>query len=315
MKLNNILLGDCLELMKNIPNNSIDMVFTSPPYAERRRTTYGGIPENDYVDWFLPIGVEIKRILKPTGSLFFCFCGRKNFLTFKMSIKDKYIVKSIPKEQTYEWILKKHYAGRIPSIVYSFGLYDAQILVGICTYGIPPQNNCLLLCGEEYKKNAIELNRLIKNDGLEKNVQSWFVAQTFEMLPKPMIVLSYADPNNGHYGYTYQALNFLYTGEGGADKEYVFGGYQYSMRHIKDYWFKANRLKFDSDLTIDQNFTNAGGEIIPMDKKKRYVIFLGNKKQKQDMRKKLIWGVEPYPKGQNERYDTSHKTVTQTSLF
>jgi len=70
MKLNNILLGDCLELMKNIPNNSIDMVFTSPPYAERRKTTYGGIPENDYVDWFLPIGVEIKRILKPTGSFF-----------------------------------------------------------------------------------------------------------------------------------------------------------------------------------------------------------------------------------------------------
>lgn len=65
-----ILLGDCLELMKNIPNNSIDMVFTSPPYAERRKTTYGGIPENDYVDWFLPIGAEIKRILKPTGSFF-----------------------------------------------------------------------------------------------------------------------------------------------------------------------------------------------------------------------------------------------------
>jgi site-specific DNA-methyltransferase (adenine-specific) len=65
-----ILLGDCLELMKDIPDNSIDMVFTSPPYAERRKTTYGGIPENDYVDWFLPIGAEIKRILKPTGSFF-----------------------------------------------------------------------------------------------------------------------------------------------------------------------------------------------------------------------------------------------------
>ena len=34
-----ILLGDCLELMKNIPDNSIDMVFTSPPYAERRKST------------------------------------------------------------------------------------------------------------------------------------------------------------------------------------------------------------------------------------------------------------------------------------
>lgn len=232
-----------------------------------------------------------------------------------MSLFDKYKVKSIPKNQTTEWLLKKHYAHRIPSIVYSFGLYDGIHLVGICTYGIPPQNNCLLMCGEEYKKHVIELNRLIKNDGLEKNVQSWFVARTFEMLPKPMIVLSYSDPNNGHFGYTYQALNFLYTGEGGADKEYVFNGYQYSMRHIKDYWFKANKLPFDEKLTIDKNFLNAGGTIIPMTKKRRYVIFLGDKRQKKDMMKKLIWKILPYEKGQNERYDTSYQTVTQTTLF
>jgi len=232
-----------------------------------------------------------------------------------MNLNEKYKVKSIPKDQTKEWLLKKHYAKRIPSINYSFGLYDGIKLVGVCTYGLPPQHNCLLLCGEKYKENAIELNRLIKDDGLEKNVQSWFVARTFEMLPKPMIVISYADPNNGHFGYTYQALNFLYTGEGGADKEYVFQGYQYSMRHIKDYWFKNKGLDFDKDLTIDQNFLNAGGEIIKMDKKKRYVIFLGNKRDKKDMRKSLIWDVLPYDKGNNKRYDTSYKTVTQTQLF
>jgi DNA modification methylase len=65
-----ILLGDCLELMKALPDNSIDLVFTSPPYAERRKSTYGGTSENEYVEWFLPIGAEIKRILKPTGSFF-----------------------------------------------------------------------------------------------------------------------------------------------------------------------------------------------------------------------------------------------------
>ena len=232
-----------------------------------------------------------------------------------MNLNEKYKVESIPKDQTKEWLLKKHYAKRIPSINYSFGLYDGMQLVGVCTYGLPPQHNCLLLCGEKYKENAIELNRLIKNDGLEKNVQSWFVARTFEMLPKPMIVISYADPNNGHYGFTYQALNFLYTGEGGADKEYVFQGYQYSMRHIKDYWFKNKGLDYDKDLTIDQNFLNVGGEIIKMDKKKRYVIFLGNKRDKKDMRKNLIWDVLPYDKGDNTRYDTSYKTVTQTKLF
>ncbi len=42
--------------------------MTSPPYAERRKHTYGGVPPDRYVDWFLPIAHEIKRVLKPTGS-------------------------------------------------------------------------------------------------------------------------------------------------------------------------------------------------------------------------------------------------------
>jgi len=226
-----------------------------------------------------------------------------------------FIVKSIHKDQTKEWLLKKHYAKRIPSIVYSFGLFQNHVLIGVCTYGQPPAENVLLLCGEKYKKHTLELNRLIKNDGLPKNTQSWFVAQTFKLLPKPFIVVSYADPNNGHFGYTYQALNFLYTGEGGSDKEYVFNGYQYTSRHIKDYWFKNKNLPYDADKTIDQNFTNVGGEIIKMSKKKRYVIFLGDKRQKKDMRKNLIWSVLPFDKGQNSYYDTSHQTTTQIELF
>jgi DNA modification methylase len=68
--LNTVIKGDCLEIMKIISDNYIDMVFTSPPYAERRKTTYGGINENKYTDWFMPISIEIKRILKPTGSFF-----------------------------------------------------------------------------------------------------------------------------------------------------------------------------------------------------------------------------------------------------
>ena len=62
--------GDCLELMKSIPEGSVDMVFTSPPYAERRKSTYGGVHEDVYVEWFIPIAEEIKRILSPTGSFF-----------------------------------------------------------------------------------------------------------------------------------------------------------------------------------------------------------------------------------------------------
>ena len=46
------------------------MVFISPPYADRRKNTYGGIPEDKYIEWFNPIAIEIKRVLKPTGSFF-----------------------------------------------------------------------------------------------------------------------------------------------------------------------------------------------------------------------------------------------------
>jgi site-specific DNA-methyltransferase (adenine-specific) len=67
---NQILLGDCLELMKGIPDKSIDMVFTSPPYADRRKNCYSGVAEDKYVEWFKPFAIEIKRILKPTGSFF-----------------------------------------------------------------------------------------------------------------------------------------------------------------------------------------------------------------------------------------------------
>ncbi len=71
-----ILLGDCQELLKLIENNSIDLIFTSPPYADRRKQTYGGVKPEDYVQWFLPISKELLRVLKPTG-------------TFVLNIKEK----------------------------------------------------------------------------------------------------------------------------------------------------------------------------------------------------------------------------------
>ena len=73
-----IRLGDCREELKKIPSNSVDLVFTSPPYADQRRQTYGGIRPDQYVDWFLPISAELLRVLKPTG-------------TFILNIKEKVV--------------------------------------------------------------------------------------------------------------------------------------------------------------------------------------------------------------------------------
>jgi len=56
--------GDCKEELKNIPDNSVDLIVTSPPYADQRKSTYGGIHPDKYVEWFLPISEQLLRVLK-----------------------------------------------------------------------------------------------------------------------------------------------------------------------------------------------------------------------------------------------------------
>ena len=72
----NILSGDCLEKLKEFPNSSVDLIITSPPYADQRKNTYGGIKPEKYVSWFLPITAELLRVLKNDG-------------TFILNIKEK----------------------------------------------------------------------------------------------------------------------------------------------------------------------------------------------------------------------------------
>jgi len=63
-----IILGDCSEKLNELGDNSIDLILTSPPYADQRRSTYGGIRPDEYVQWFLPISGQLLRVLKPTGT-------------------------------------------------------------------------------------------------------------------------------------------------------------------------------------------------------------------------------------------------------
>lgn len=61
--------GDCIEVMRSLPAESVDAIITSPPYAMQRKTTYGGIPEADYPAWTVAWMTEAKRLLKPDGSV------------------------------------------------------------------------------------------------------------------------------------------------------------------------------------------------------------------------------------------------------
>ena len=66
--INQIVLGNCLEILSSYPEQSVNLIVTSPPYADSRKNTYGGIHPDHYVEWFLPISEQLFRVLKNDGS-------------------------------------------------------------------------------------------------------------------------------------------------------------------------------------------------------------------------------------------------------
>ena len=206
---------------------------------------------------------------------------------------------SIKKEETYEWLLYKHYAKRLAPISYAFGLYDKSKLVGVMTFGCPPNKEyndgkCVF---NNMKIKVLELNRLIVNDGLKKNSLSFFVSQSLRQLKKPLCIVSYADPNHNHYGFIYQATNWIYTGKSSPKHRYYF----------------EDGSTFDIRRGIENK-----GKVVRVEKLKRthrYLYFLANKKTKKNMYKNLKFDIKKYPKGDSQKYDTNYKPSEQKNLF
>ncbi len=73
-----LFLGDAAKQLRQLEDASVDLIVTSPPYADQRKQTYGGIHADHYVEWFMPIAAELKRVLKPTG-------------TFVLNIKERVV--------------------------------------------------------------------------------------------------------------------------------------------------------------------------------------------------------------------------------
>jgi site-specific DNA-methyltransferase (adenine-specific) len=75
---NTIICGDCEKVLQTFPDNCVDLIITSPPYAEARKNVYGGVSPNKFVEWFLPKSEQFLRVLKPDG-------------TFILNIKEKVV--------------------------------------------------------------------------------------------------------------------------------------------------------------------------------------------------------------------------------
>tara|TARA_A100001515_G_scaffold131404_1_gene119174 strand:- start:312 stop:962 length:651 start_codon:yes stop_codon:yes gene_type:complete len=215
-------------------------------------------------------------------------------------IKEKYFVKSIKKELCKEWLLYKHYARRIPPISYSFGLFDNEKLQGILTIGKPASNAlCVGVCGKQNKKYVYELNRLCVNEGLLKNVLSFFLSKCLKILDK-MILVSYADTSQNHCGYIYQATNWFYTG--------------LSAKRTERY-DPLQPNKHSKTVTDNKNYKYQNLAVRERPQKHRYIYFIGSKKQKKQWIKELNYTIQKYPKGQNRKYDASYKISVQKELF
>jgi hypothetical protein len=115
---NRIIHGDALTELAKYPADCVHLVLTSPPYADSRKQTYGGIHPDNYVQWFLPFADQFKRVLKPSGS-------------FVLNIKEKardgerhtYVLEIILEmrkrgwlwTEEYVWHKKNCYPGKWPN--------------------------------------------------------------------------------------------------------------------------------------------------------------------------------------------------------
>lgn len=202
-------------------------------------------------------------------------------------------------DQYRDWLLYKHYAHRLPNVTDAFGLFENNMLVGICTFGIPASYTlCKGVCGEQHKDKVRELNRLCIDDNIsttKKNITSFFVGCCIRRMNHSggIILVSFADTAYNHHGYVYQATNWIYTG--------------LTAKHIIPVTLNGKHSRHeDCDKAKDT---------VQRSRKHRYIYFVGTKKWVKQFKKDLKYPIAPYPKGDNIRYDTSYQPKIQGGLF
>lgn len=198
----------------------------------------------------------------------------------------------IPNEWAHEIILNKHYARRLPSISFAFGWFRSGELDGVCTFGRPSSAKLRAgVCGEEWVESVWELNRLYLSSNIKMDA-SRFVSRCLKAIPKPSIVVSFADPSHGHEGTVYKACNFIYCGLSEKRTDWKVRGMEHLHGQTIADQFKgsgraqAMRDKYGDDFYLEDR-----------PRKHRYIYFVGSKGDRRKMQKALKYKEVDYVSG------------------
>lgn len=207
----------------------------------------------------------------------------------------QYEVRKIESKETHDYLLNIHYAKRLPQIMYAYGLFRDDQLVGVITYGRPPAPSVSKgVLGKENKDLVLELNRLCLKDNL-KHEASRLVAGSFKLLPQPTAIISYADTSQDHLGVVYQATNFLYTGLSSKHTDWAVKGMEGT--HTRTFNHIADAIPGDKpNLEKIKELYGDRFYYIDRPRKHRYIMLIGNKTQKKQLKALLKYPVLPYPK-------------------
>ena len=200
-------------------------------------------------------------------------------------------VQQISRQDTKPFLLGIHYARRMPSVSFAFGLFLNGNLDGVVTYGTPPSAPLRGgVCGPDFAKNVIELNRLCLKAN-RRNEASFLVSKSLRLLGGNRIVISFADTSMGHSGTVYQASNFLYCGLSAKRTDWKVRGKEHlhGQTIADEFRGLANRAaamreKYGADFYLE-----------PRPRKHRYIRLLGSRKFRKESKNALRYDPQPYP--------------------
>ena len=192
----------------------------------------------------------------------------------------------------------------MPITSYGFGLYKDYFLIGVVSYGNPTGRSVLeAMTNKNYEHPILELNRLCLLEN-KKNYASFLIGNSLKLLPKPNIIISYADMSMSHTGYVYQATNFMYCGLSEKRTDWLLKGSNKHSRGLTSH-YTYEEMKADKDRF----------EFVERARKHRYIYYLGTKREKKQFLSHLKYEIQAYPQAENKNYQTNYIPQTQMALL